>query len=76
VVNQLLRDKGIRSLLGVPLVAGGQLLGVLHVGTVSQRRFDDEDVELRSSDQGSCHEPTGIDPSAERDQQTESRAPE
>jgi phosphoserine phosphatase RsbU/P len=46
VVNPLLRARGIRSLLGVPLLAGGQLLGVLHVGTVSQRRFDDEDVEL------------------------------
>jgi sigma-B regulation protein RsbU (phosphoserine phosphatase) len=46
VVNPLLRDKGIRSLLGVPLLAGGQLLGVLHVGTVTQRRFDDEDVDL------------------------------
>ncbi len=46
VVNPLLRARGIRSLLGVPLLAGGRLLGVLHVGTVSQRRFDDEDAEL------------------------------
>ena len=46
VVNPLLRARGIRSLLGVPLLSGGQLLGVLHVGTVSQRRFDDEDAEL------------------------------
>jgi serine phosphatase RsbU (regulator of sigma subunit) len=46
VVNPLLRERGIRSLLGVPLLVGGQLLGVLHVGTVTPRRFDDEDVEL------------------------------
>jgi phosphoserine phosphatase RsbU/P len=46
VVNPLLRDKGIRSLLGVPLLAAGRLLGVLHVGTVTPRHFDDEDVEL------------------------------
>src|SRR4030095_2227495 len=41
-----LRARGIRSLLGVPLLAGGRLLGVLHVGTVSPRRFDDEDAAL------------------------------
>jgi phosphoserine phosphatase RsbU/P len=46
VVNPLLRARGIRSLLGVPLLAGGRLLGVLHVGTVTPRRFDDEDVDL------------------------------
>jgi phosphoserine phosphatase RsbU/P len=46
VVNPLLRARGIRSLLGVPLLAGGRLLGVLHVGTVTRRRFDDEDVDL------------------------------
>jgi serine phosphatase RsbU (regulator of sigma subunit)/anti-sigma regulatory factor (Ser/Thr protein kinase) len=46
VVNPLLRDRGIRSLLGVPLLAGGQLLGVLHVGTLRPRHFDAADVEL------------------------------
>ena len=46
VVNPLLREKGIRSLLGVPLLVGGQLLGVLHVGTVTRRHFDDEDADL------------------------------
>src|SRR4029453_228793 len=46
VFNPLLRARGIRSLLGVPLLAGGRLLGVLHVGTVTRRRFDDEDVDL------------------------------
>ena len=46
IVNPLLRDKGIRSLLGAPLLAGGRLLGVLHVGTVTRRHFDDEDADL------------------------------
>jgi phosphoserine phosphatase RsbU/P len=46
VVNPLLRDRGIRSLLGVPLLVGGQLLGVLHVGTVTRRHFDDEDADM------------------------------
>src|SRR5437763_12071180 len=31
VLNPILREKGIRSLLGVPLIVEGDLLGVLHV---------------------------------------------
>jgi anti-sigma regulatory factor (Ser/Thr protein kinase)/putative methionine-R-sulfoxide reductase with GAF domain len=46
VVNPVLRHKGIRSLLGVPLLVGGQLLGVLHVGTLEPRHFRDTDVDL------------------------------
>jgi anti-sigma regulatory factor (Ser/Thr protein kinase)/putative methionine-R-sulfoxide reductase with GAF domain len=46
VVNPLLRERGIRSLLGVPLLAGGELLGVLHVGTLHPRHFAAEDVDL------------------------------
>jgi phosphoserine phosphatase RsbU/P len=46
VVNPLLLEKGIRSLLGVPLVVGEEVLGVLHVGTLTPRRFTDEDVDL------------------------------
>ena len=46
IANPVLREAGLRSLLGVPLVAGGQLLGVLHVGTLSMRRFTDADVDL------------------------------
>jgi anti-sigma regulatory factor (Ser/Thr protein kinase)/putative methionine-R-sulfoxide reductase with GAF domain len=46
VVNPVLRQRGIRSLLGVPLLAGGRLLGVLHVGTIEPRHFDASDVEL------------------------------
>ena len=38
VRNPLLVDRGIRSLLGVPLFAGGKVIGVLHVGSLSGRR--------------------------------------
>ncbi|GGK33445.1 hypothetical protein GCM10010124_27720 [Pilimelia terevasa] len=46
VVSQVLLNKGIRSLLGVPMLAGGVLVGVLHVGTLAPRRFTDDDVYL------------------------------
>ena len=46
VRNPLLVDRGIRSLLGVPLFAGGRVIGVLHVGSVTGRRFGQQDVML------------------------------
>ena len=46
VLNPILRQKGIKSLLGVPLLVAGEVLGVLHVGTLTPRRFDEADVEL------------------------------
>ena len=46
VVNPLLRERGIRSLLGVPLLVEGELIGVLHVGSLTPREFQDSDVEL------------------------------
>ena len=46
VLNPILRDKGIRSLLGVPLISAGQVLGVLHVGTLRERQFTSEDADL------------------------------
>ncbi|WP_433795403.1 PP2C family protein-serine/threonine phosphatase [Actinoplanes sp. CA-252034] len=46
VVNPILTATGIRSLLGVPILAGGDLMGVLHVGTLSRREFGDDDVRL------------------------------
>jgi GAF domain-containing protein len=45
IFNPILREKGIKSLLGVPLIADNQLLGVLHVGTLTPREFDDHDRE-------------------------------
>jgi serine phosphatase RsbU (regulator of sigma subunit) len=46
VRNPLLVDHGIRSLLGVPLFAGGNVIGVLHVGSLTGRAFGQRDVEL------------------------------
>src|SRR6478672_7169368 len=46
VLNPLLRDQGIQSLLGVPLLSAGSVLGVLHVGTLRPRVFTDDDVQL------------------------------
>jgi signal transduction histidine kinase len=46
VLNPLLREKGIKSLLGVPLLAHGDVLGVLHVGTLATRDFSPDETEL------------------------------
>lgn len=46
VANPLLWQRGIRSMLGVPLLAGNRLLGVLHVGTFSGRPFTEADARL------------------------------
>lgn len=46
VENPLLYERGIQSMLGVPLLSGSQLIGVLHVGTLSNRTFTANDIEL------------------------------
>jgi signal transduction histidine kinase len=46
VLNPILRQKGIKSMLGVPLLVDGNALGVIHVGTLVHRRFTADDVEL------------------------------
>jgi signal transduction histidine kinase len=46
VLNPILVEKGIKSMLGVPLLVAGTAIGVLHVGTLERHRFDDADVEL------------------------------
>jgi sigma-B regulation protein RsbU (phosphoserine phosphatase) len=46
VMNPILRQKGVRSLLGVPLVVEGRTFGVLHVGTLTQRWFTLEDEQF------------------------------
>ena len=43
VVNPILWRRGVRSMLGVPLIADGRLLGVMHVGTLHPRRFSGDD---------------------------------
>jgi sigma-B regulation protein RsbU (phosphoserine phosphatase) len=46
VLNPILWAKGIKSMMGVPMVAGGRVIGVMHVGSLTFRRFTDHDVEL------------------------------
>lgn len=46
VVNPILLDKGIRSLLGVPMFAGDDVVGVLHVGSLTPRVFTADDTHL------------------------------
>ena len=46
VTNPILWEKGIRKMLGVPLLVADEVIGVLHVGRLHPRPFDDADVEL------------------------------
>jgi serine phosphatase RsbU (regulator of sigma subunit)/anti-sigma regulatory factor (Ser/Thr protein kinase) len=46
VLNPILFQKGIKSLLGVPLLAYGDVVGVMHVGSKSHRRFTRDETEL------------------------------
>ncbi|HJQ51421.1 MAG TPA: GAF domain-containing protein [Gaiellaceae bacterium] len=46
VLNPILREKGIKSMLGVPLVVEGEVQGVLHVGSLVPRTFQEDEVEL------------------------------
>jgi PAS domain S-box-containing protein len=43
LVNPLLTKHGLKSLLGVPLMVEGRLLGVLHVGSIKRRVFTNDD---------------------------------
>ena len=45
-VNPLFREKKVRSLLGVPLLVEGEVIGVLHVGSLTQHQFNERDIEL------------------------------
>ena len=46
VFSRYIRLKSLRSMAGVPLLAEGRLIGVLHVGSMRPRRFGDADVDL------------------------------
>ena len=46
VSNPILWEKGIKTMLGVPLLRGDELLGVLHVGRLDARPFSDGDEVL------------------------------
>ena len=46
IMNPILREKRIRSLLGVPLIVEGDLIGVLHVGSLHPRTFGQRDLAV------------------------------
>jgi PAS domain S-box-containing protein len=46
ISSPILRDKGVHSLLGVPLIVEGRTIGVVHVGSFRPRRFTDDDTRL------------------------------
>ena len=46
VLNPILLEKGIQSLVGVPLLVHGAVTGVLHVGTVHNRVFTADNAAL------------------------------
>lgn len=46
LVNRQLHRLGVQSLMGVPMIVNGQLIGVLHVGSLTVRAFTTEDTEL------------------------------
>jgi serine phosphatase RsbU (regulator of sigma subunit)/anti-sigma regulatory factor (Ser/Thr protein kinase) len=46
VVNPILRKRGIKSMLGAPLIAGGEVRGVVHVGSLTHRRFTAAEARL------------------------------
>jgi serine phosphatase RsbU (regulator of sigma subunit)/anti-sigma regulatory factor (Ser/Thr protein kinase) len=46
IMNPILREAGVRSLLGVPLIVESRATGVLHVGTLTPRQFTHEDAAL------------------------------
>ena len=46
IVNPVFREEGVRSLLGVPMVVEGRLVGVLHIGTLQPRKFTEDDAHL------------------------------
>jgi hypothetical protein len=46
VASPVLRETAITTLIGVPMMASGDLVGVLHLGTYERRRFSPDDVSL------------------------------
>jgi PAS domain S-box-containing protein len=46
VLNPILREKRIKSLMGVPLVVEGRVIGVVHVGSLHPREFAEPDVHF------------------------------
>ena len=45
IVSPILRHKGLRSLVGIPLPVNQSMIGVLHIGTFQSHQFSDRDVQ-------------------------------
>ena len=46
VINQILIDKHLKAMAGVPMLAPSRVIGVLHVGSLTSRKFTEDDIEL------------------------------
>ena len=46
VKSEVIREKGVRALYGVPLLHDGQTIGVAHIGSLSAFEFSEEDKLL------------------------------
>lgn len=46
VVSPILRNKGLHSMVGVPLLVEGQVVGVFHLGAIPRYRFTKDDALL------------------------------
>jgi putative methionine-R-sulfoxide reductase with GAF domain len=46
VVNPILMAKGLTTIMGVPMIVGGRVIGVMHVGSLHERRFTPADAAL------------------------------
>jgi PAS domain S-box-containing protein len=46
LVSPVMRLKGVRSLVAIPLIVEGDVIGVMHAGSLELARFDDDDVRL------------------------------
>jgi putative methionine-R-sulfoxide reductase with GAF domain len=46
VANPILWEKGIRVMLGVPLLTNNRVMGVLHIGRFDHRGFTEHDADL------------------------------
>src|SRR5262249_49988284 len=46
LANPTLRERGVRSMVSVPLISAGQVIGVLEASTTTPRRFTLDEVAL------------------------------
>jgi signal transduction histidine kinase/putative methionine-R-sulfoxide reductase with GAF domain len=46
LVSPVLRERGVNSLVAIPLVVDDRVIGVVHVGSEAYAQFDDSDVRL------------------------------